>query len=409
MNLNKFQAVLAAAGLDQASRLVVGFSGGPDSVALAEALSRSGYQPVLAYVNYHDSPTVGQEEQLVYQTAQRLGFPVFKLDAVRPEGVNFEAWAREVRYRFFAKVYRARRASALLLAHQANDRAETFRLQQLRGGQVDCYGLKDVADLFGMKVVRPLLNYPKSQLLDWLRIENIPCYDDPTNRDLSRRRNRLRSDLNDSELPSIEEQIAAANRELDIRDQTIRPLLAQPVVELSLFSKLSEPDRERLLYLMMRQRFPQLPPHRWQRLAHKAFYRLQRPGSFREYLDADSYLYSDRRRFFISDRQVNGAYSYQLEKPGRYRFTELEIDLNEPSIFNVFSFPITVTNARVGDRLNTKLRQKNVRNFIKKMGVPSYLLESYPVLKNADGEVIYVPYYSDIVDHLIPLRLHLKP
>lgn len=409
MNEENFLSVLKANNLTANSKLVVGFSGGPDSVALVVLLAKNGFQPILAYINYHDSPTVDREESVVRATAMRYGFKVFKADAERPSGVNFEAWAREYRYRFFQKVYRAHQAEALLLAHQANDVAETYILQKQRRAQVDHYGIKESNQILEMKVVRPLLAYSKAQLEDYLITQDILFYADPTNADLSRQRNFWRQQLREDQLPAIRAEIEKANRQLEEDNFLLEPLLEQSKIELSAYRQLTSELQNRLLYTLIKKNLPSIDPKRWAGLVNIAKNRLRSMTSFREFLADDRYLYSDKRCFFIACKTPSGSYHYQIDHPGFYRFKEFSIDLSRPEIFNIFFFPITISNAKVGDRLNTKLRQKNVRHFIKKMGVPSYLIDLYPVIKNREEEVIYVPYYQDLVEHLIPFSLLIRP
>lgn len=172
---------------------LVAVSGGPDSTALLNMLRNLKCPLVICHVNYHKRKESDSEQAMIGRYAEKWHIPYHVLDtsSMKPEG-NFQAWAREVRYAFFQKQYRAYRAAGLFVAHQEDDLLETYLMQKKRGGIVSYYGLKEETELLGMRVLRPLLNFTKAELEDYCRRNRLDYSIDASNLRDDYLRNRIR-------------------------------------------------------------------------------------------------------------------------------------------------------------------------------------------------------------------------
>jgi len=104
------------------------------------------------------------------------------------------AAARAVRYRLLAEMARASGATHILTAHTSDDQAETLLMRMLRGsGIAGLAAMARQSEREGVWLARPLLDIPKSQLVATLNKAKIAFADDPTNRDTSYTRPRLRA------------------------------------------------------------------------------------------------------------------------------------------------------------------------------------------------------------------------
>jgi tRNA(Ile)-lysidine synthase len=104
------------------------------------------------------------------------------------------AAARTARYRLLAQAARASGATHILTAHTRDDQAETLLMRMLRGSGIA--GLSAMAresERDGLRLARPFLNVSKSQLIATLKRAKVGFADDPTNRDISFTRSRLRT------------------------------------------------------------------------------------------------------------------------------------------------------------------------------------------------------------------------
>lgn len=186
--LDQIQQTLAK--VDPFKKVVVGLSGGSDSVALAHCMKRLGYLVTLAHVNYG---TRGQEserdEKFVRSLAEKWDLPLYVHKAPKVEKGNFENQARQIRYEFFESIRQKQHAKYIAVGHHQNDQLETVLMHIERGaglrGRCGMYVCRD-------KVIRPLLNVDKSTILQYIKEQNLSYYQDSTNDDLTYKRNWIR-------------------------------------------------------------------------------------------------------------------------------------------------------------------------------------------------------------------------
>ena len=190
---------------DKGKTHLLAFSGGPDSVYLLLALKKAypddlSHHVQLAYVNYHDSEHVDEEERIVRHYADQFGLILHRLDVRHEEkDGNFEDWARKIRYAFFKDILKRERLTDILTAHHKDDAIETYLLQKERKNLPSYYGLKEESFLDGIVVRRPLLNVDKKTIYAFLDREKALYYEDITNHDDHTRRNLLRGKLSTEE------------------------------------------------------------------------------------------------------------------------------------------------------------------------------------------------------------------
>lgn len=178
------------APLDRATRIVAAVSGGPDSVAMMHLLARwaaaARHPPVLvATVDHGLRPEAADEAAFVAREAADLGFPHRTLvwTGEKPQTGLQEA-AREARYRLLVQQAREAGASHLATAHTQDDQAETVLMRLARGsGLSGLAGMRRERNRDGIRHVRPLLDWPKSSLLELCRAEGWPFASDPSNAD----------------------------------------------------------------------------------------------------------------------------------------------------------------------------------------------------------------------------------
>lgn len=182
---------------DVTAPVVVACSGGADSLALLALAVDAGLTPVAVHVDHGLRPGSEREADVVGGAAAVLGA---RFDARRVHvgaGPNLEARARAARYDALEAARVEHGATAVLVAHTADDQAETVLLNLLRGS--------GSAGLAGMParrgpVIRPLLGARRADVLaECARRELVPV-EDPSNDDLAHRRNWIRLEV----LPLLE-------------------------------------------------------------------------------------------------------------------------------------------------------------------------------------------------------------
>ncbi|MBI5412546.1 tRNA lysidine(34) synthetase TilS [Candidatus Peregrinibacteria bacterium] len=186
--VQKCHRVLQA--LPPLKRLVVGCSGGADSVCLALVLRELGYDLVLAHLNHSlRGKESDQDARFVRRLAKKWGVPCVTRKTIVLKKGNLEANARAVRYEFLESVRQEHKADAILVAHHRDDQVETIMMNLIRGAGLR--GLRGMRFQQG-RVIRPLLTVTKAEILAFLKTRNQPHREDRTNQDIGYLRNSIR-------------------------------------------------------------------------------------------------------------------------------------------------------------------------------------------------------------------------
>jgi tRNA(Ile)-lysidine synthase len=219
-------------------RILLGLSGGADSVALLHALmalrSKFHFELAAAHVNHRLRGTESdRDEAFVRDLCARLEVPL-TLERIRgldPAAGNLEARARDARRSALFAAAEAAGADYVALAHQADDQAETVMLRLLRGAGID--GLGAMAESGPGKIIRPLLAVRRSEVLRYLDQAGAVFVEDSTNASLEHDRNRVRHRLvpllEGEYAPGLTERLAGLAAEMREVDDLLRSL-AEPAL-----------------------------------------------------------------------------------------------------------------------------------------------------------------------------------
>lgn len=187
---------------ERGAKIVVGVSGGPDSVCLSDALyklkEKYDLQIIVAHVNYglrgKDSDL---DEKLVKSLAEKYSLPIEILKVKKTE--KSEENLRKIRYNFFEAVCKKHKADRIAVGHNQSDQAETVLMRILRGT-----GLKGLGAIKfkNNNIIRPILNIPRKEIVAYLRSNKTPYRIDKTNLGTNFTRNKIRNNL----LPQLEKR-----------------------------------------------------------------------------------------------------------------------------------------------------------------------------------------------------------
>lgn len=178
--------------------VVVGVSGGPDSLCLLDILvtiaHTYGLRLHIAHINYRlRGADSDRDEQLVRARASAYGLPCFVAKPkFHSQKGNLEEQLRDLRYAFFERVRLRTQSDSIAVAHNQNDQAETLLMRLLRGSGLQ--GLSAIQPHTGT-VVRPLIETKRSDILRYLKERTLSFRTDASNRDLRFLRNRIRHRL----------------------------------------------------------------------------------------------------------------------------------------------------------------------------------------------------------------------
>ncbi len=205
---------------DDRRPVLVGLSGGADSVALLSVLVRLGYACVALHCDFHLRGEESERDAAFARTfAESLGVPFYQTDFdtvayAREHHLSIEMAARALRYAWFEELRERLGAQAIAVAHHRDDSVETVVMNLIRGTGIR--GLTGIRPRNGF-VVRPLLCVSRADIVAWLENQGIRYVTDSTNLSDAYTRNFIRLNvlpLLERINPSVREAIARSAEHL---------------------------------------------------------------------------------------------------------------------------------------------------------------------------------------------------
>ncbi|MCX6991914.1 MAG: tRNA lysidine(34) synthetase TilS [Kiritimatiellaeota bacterium] len=214
--------------LKRGQHILVGVSGGADSVALLAVLQEIApawkLRLTVAHLNHGmRGPAAAADAAFVAGLARRwklkfVGSRVNVPVQARRRGISLEMAGRSARYSFFARVARTHHCDAVATAHTADDQAETILLNLARGaGAAGLAGIPYIGRHGALKVVRPLRDVDRKSIERFLEGRHLVWREDATNADPAFLRNRVRHEV----LPFLEKRLNPGIRQALLRASDI--------------------------------------------------------------------------------------------------------------------------------------------------------------------------------------------
>lgn len=219
------------------AHLLVGVSGGVDSIALLDTLAqisqRVGFSLTVAHFNHMlRAGDSDEDEKFVMQVAKEYNLQVYTgsgdvKDYAEKNSISIEQSARSLRYAFFHRIAKHVKANYIATAHTADDSAETFFINLLRGsGLTGLRGIPAIRPMNkGVVIIRPFIDKKKKTLVEYAHRRNLEWREDESNNLLQFTRNKVRNELipylEDKYSPAIVELINRTSRLIDGADRFI--------------------------------------------------------------------------------------------------------------------------------------------------------------------------------------------
>ena len=187
-------------GLQPNDTIVIGVSGGPDSMALLYVLNefknKMGLKIVCAHINHNKRPESEQEKLDLEQYCKKNNIIFEYIKITKWGDDNFHNEARSRRYSFFEELIENYDAKYLMTAHQGDDLIETILMRLVRGSTLKGYsGFSRIVDKGTYKIVRPLITVTKDEIMRFNEINNIKFAVDSSNDEDHYTRNRYRHNI----------------------------------------------------------------------------------------------------------------------------------------------------------------------------------------------------------------------
>jgi tRNA(Ile)-lysidine synthase len=437
-----------SAMLERGEHILVAVSGGPDSVALLQALFRLSAEYQLRLIAAHLNHGIRgdeakREQEFVSRLCAGMGITcICKAVDIHMlqvgSGKSLEEIGREERYRFLhatSEIYGARKIAT---GHHRDDQAETILINLIRGSGPE--GLRGITPVRDGRIIRPLLHVRRAEILEFLNRERLAYVVDSSNLSPMFLRNRIRNELipelatryNPRIVEGLCHMAEIVSREDDYMKDTVQQVLhqwgivpgtAETLLPIAAFQKLHEAMQRRIIKYLLEAVAPSGNGIGYRHI--EAVLAISRPSLHRHTsLDLPCLVCVDREGSVLRIRRVcsrqirrdtriektpSSAYSYPVEVPGmiylsvigrniRFEMIDkpcLQEMKNQPGVafmdFERISPPLILRNHRPGDRINPlgMSGMKKVKSYFIDGKIPCLPRNKIPLLVD-DRSVVWI-------------------
>jgi len=180
-------------------KIVIGVSGGPDSICLFDILlklkDKLNLSLFVVHINHCIRKEADIEENYVKELCDKFNIEFFskKVDVeilAKQEKISVEEFSRNIRYEFFYEVLKKVDGNKIAVAHNSNDVSETVLMNLIRGTGIKGFcGIPKSND----KIVRPLLSVKREEILEYIKENELTVFFDSTNFEVEYTRNKIRN------------------------------------------------------------------------------------------------------------------------------------------------------------------------------------------------------------------------
>ena len=194
---------------------LLAFSAGVDSTALFFILLEKKIPFDIAIVNYHKRVESKDEVEYAKFLSSKYNKKLYIKDCILDDS-NFEAKARECRYKFFEELSKKYGYKNLYIAHQLNDKFEWFLMQMSKGaGLKELISMPKIEKRSCFTIHRPLIEMSREEIEEYLNKNNIKYFIDSSNEDIKYKRNYFRKEFSNRFIKEFKNGIKRSFRYLE--------------------------------------------------------------------------------------------------------------------------------------------------------------------------------------------------
>ena len=403
--------------LTESDSVVIGLSGGPDSMVLLYSLmqyrNKYNFKIICAHVNHGLRKESDDEEVFVkkYCEENDVIFEMTKLDIKD----NFsEALGHKLRYEFFDNIVKKYNSKYLFTAHHGDDLVETILMKIVRGSNINGYlGFSSIVKNENYTILRPLVECTKEEILEYAEKNNIPFVIDLSNYDTTYTRNRYRKYI----LPRLKEEDSNVHlkflqfsNKLQEYDNFVNSIVDKEYIKVVSDNKINIDTIkeyelliiERIIYRWLNTIYENQinditkkhidsiidlifseKPNIIISLPHYDFIKQYNYISIYEHTNIEDYKYELKREVVLPNNRVIRIVSETTDT------SNYVTHLDSSNI----SLPLYVRNYRQGDKMSIKNMEghKKINDIFINEKVNLNDRDSYPVVVDSNDEIIWLP------------------
>lgn len=382
--------------LNKDEHYLLACSFGVDSMCLMDLLLKGGYSFSIAFVNYHLRKESGEEEKNIKLYAKNHNLDLYIFDNKEIIKNNIEATCRKIRYDFFLSLYHKYHFSSLLVAHHLDDLIETYYLQKERSVLLNYYGIKEISYYKDLKIIRPLLNYTKEEILKYNIDNNVPYSIDKTNLLPIYKRNKIRIEkinkMNKEQKLKIKEEIDSINLSIN---NLINGLKLDKINKIYYLLSLDKTSFLYALNILIKEVDPSLSISKSFAFEIEKIMKSNKPN-IKLHIKGELYLEkSYDELYFYIEQNIDYIYTlldYSLLDTPYFYFNVKKI--NNRNI-KEDDFPICIRPMKKNDEYIINNYKVKINKLFSDFKMPLKLRKYWPVILNKNNEIIYIPRYKN--------------
>ena len=399
--------------------VVVGVSGGPDSMCLLHLLNdlkdELKLKIIVAHMNHKVRKEADQEEEYVkkYANDNSLIFELYELK--EKINSNFHSEARIIRYKFFEELVNKYNASFVMTAHHADDLIETILMRIGRGSNLKGYsGFEILTQKENYKVVKPLIYYTKNEIIKYMNDNNYKYFIDNTNNEDDFLRNRYRHNI----LPKLKEEnenihekyykyskvlLDADNFINKYINNLLNKIYQEEKLDIELFKKEDEYIQRRLIEFILSTIYIddlyKVDDHIVDEII-KIIY--SKKPNLSILLPDNNKIVKEYNNLFV-DKEINNNIInkdlYYEDKDIIIKEVESSEDTSNYTIRlnkEELAFPLRFDKRSIGDRMWIKNNKgyKKLKDILIDLKIPQSKRDNLPILYDNNNEILWIPMYK---------------
>ncbi|MCM3006925.1 tRNA lysidine(34) synthetase TilS [Priestia koreensis] len=419
------------------STVIVGVSGGPDSLALLHFLNeeseRRGLTLIAAHVD-HMFRGKESEDDLKFVEAFCRSIDIrcesIQIDVTayqQKKKLTSQVAARECRYNFFADMMEKYNADTLALAHHGDDQVETILMKLTRGSTMNGYaGIQAKRPFHRGEIVRPLLSVTKQDLIKYCENVGLEPRLDPSNEKTTYTRNRFRHYILPhlkAENPEVHERFQAFSENLSEDQKYLEELTVAEMntvmkkkgdqgilIDIEEFQKKRKPLQRRGIQLILNYLYTEIPPTLSSANVGDllALFKSDHPSGRLHLPGGLQAIRSYNECLLTFEEKKDQSYSYHLTVPGQLTLpngrklicsihNQHPIAVKGNDIFlldeRYIGETLTIRSRNLGDKLKIKGMKgtKKVKDIFIDAKVPLSERSVWPIVEDRDGTILWIP------------------
>lgn len=415
-----YDFLLNDVGIKENDTIVMGISGGPDSMALFSLLLKIrkniNIKLVCAHVNHNVRKVSAKEKEFIEDYCEYKNV-VFESMVIEQYGDdNFHNEARNIRYNFFHELIKKYNAKYLMTAHHGDDLIETILMRISRGSTLKGYsGFDQIVDMGDYKIVRPLIFYTKKEIEEFDKKKGIPFVIDKSNFKDKYTRNRYRKTV----LPFLKKEDINVHRKFlkysqtlkdysdyidRVTNEEIKKVYKDGVLQLDRFIKLDILIQRKVIYSILEEKYGDDLMYVNDKHVDLIMQLIssKKKNSF-VYLPNLVKAVKNYNEFYLTD-EVENLDSYEIElidyavlPNGKHIEVIKETNDNSNNICRLsksdVKFPLYIRTRKLGDKMVVKGLggSRKIKDIFIDCKISSKDRELWPVVVDSKGDIVWLP------------------